>query len=299
MSYWTTREVAKYLRLNEKKIYAMVAAGELPAARISGKWLFEKELIDAWVHQHTNLPDGGVMQALVERLLVLQGSDDWLLDQAIGGLRAQLEQAVVSARVGSFAGLDAIGRGRAHLAGIHVADADLPRALEAGPPTYLVGLFGRHQVLVVGQEHARSVQGLADVVERGLRFAIRQPGSGTHRLTETLLQRAGHSLAELETVGPYSSHLEVALAVAHGTADAGLVIQVAAELTRQVYVPLLEETYRLAIPAALFTQDTVARFLDRLLDWLDQRQRRPEQAPGYSFAPLGKLIPPHTTIPNA
>lgn len=290
MSYWTTREVAKYLRLNEKKIYAMVAKGELPAARISGKWLFEKELIDAWVRQHTSLPDEGIMRALVDRLLVLQGSDDWLLDQALGVLRSEIEQAVVSARVGSFAGLHAIGQGRAHVAGIHVADADLPRALQAGPPKYLVGLFGRHQVLVVGAQHKGAVEGLEDAVERGLRFAIRQPGSGTYRLTETLLERAGCSVDQLDTVGPFSSHLEVALAVAHGTADAGLVIQVAAELTRQVYVPLLEETYRLAIPAALFSQDTVARFLDRLLDWLDKR--KPDQAPGYSFTPLGKLITP-------
>jgi putative molybdopterin biosynthesis protein len=294
MSYWTTKEVAKYLRLNEKKIYAMVAAGELPAARISGKWLFDKELIDAWVSQHTRLPDVGMMQALVDRLFVLQGSDDWLLDQALGSLREQLDQAVVSARVGSFAGLEAIGRGRAHFAGIHVADADLPRAMRSGPPTYLVGLFGRQQVLVVGAKHKGAVQGVEDVVARGLRFAIRQPGSGTHRLTETLLKQAGHSLDELEAKGPYTSHLEVALAVAHGVADAGLVIQVAAELTRQVYVPLLEETYRLAIPAALFTQDTVARFLDRMLDWLDKRQ--PDQAPGYSFAPLGKLIAPPSTV---
>jgi putative molybdopterin biosynthesis protein len=71
MSYWTTKEVAKYLRLNEKKIYALVARGELPAARISGKWLFDKELIDAWIRQHTQLPEDGVMQALVDRLLVL------------------------------------------------------------------------------------------------------------------------------------------------------------------------------------------------------------------------------------
>lgn len=33
MAYFTTKEVAMYLHLNEKKIYAMVAEGKLPAAR--------------------------------------------------------------------------------------------------------------------------------------------------------------------------------------------------------------------------------------------------------------------------
>lgn len=42
----TTREVARYVRLNEKKVYALVSEGQLPAARLSGKWLFPKHLID-------------------------------------------------------------------------------------------------------------------------------------------------------------------------------------------------------------------------------------------------------------
>ena len=290
MSYWTTKEVADYLRLNEKKIYALVNAGKLPAARISGKWLFQKDLIDAWVKQHTLLPEGDLLHGLVDRLLVFQGSDDWLLDRAMGALRSELEQSVVSARVGSFAGLSALGKGRAHLAGIHVADADLDRAMAPQPPTYLVGLFGRQQGLVVSKKHAKSVHGLEDVVSRRLRFALRQPGSGTYRLTESLLKEAGASLEELNGFGAFHSHLEVALAVAHGEADAGLVIQVAAELTRQPFVPVFQETYRLAIPSALFGHQTLSRFLDRMLNWLDART--PGDTPGYSLAPLGQLRAP-------
>ncbi|MFH2006843.1 MAG: helix-turn-helix transcriptional regulator [bacterium] len=290
MGYWTTSEVAKYLRLNEKKIYAMVRDGKLPAARICGKWLFEKELIDQWVRQHTIHPDAGVMGALVDRMLVLQGSDDWLLDQAIGKVRSIIDQAIVSARVGSFAGLTALREGRAHFAGIHVADDDLQEALRPQPPTYLIGLFGRHQVLVVSKAHAAGVRSLSDVVEQGLRFAIRQKAAGTYRLTESLVRGAGHSMQQLKTVGPFTSHLEVALAVSQGHADAGIVIQVAAELTHQPYVPLLDETYRLAVPAPLFGHPTVASFLDRLIGWLDTRTSA--QAPGYSFEPLGRLVAP-------
>ena len=49
----TIEEVAAYLRLNEKKIYALISAGKLPAARISGKWLFPKHLVDQWVEDRT------------------------------------------------------------------------------------------------------------------------------------------------------------------------------------------------------------------------------------------------------
>jgi excisionase family DNA binding protein len=56
--YLTTREVAAYLRLNEKKVYELVAQGQLPAARISGKWLFPKHLVDQWVERNTLYPFG-------------------------------------------------------------------------------------------------------------------------------------------------------------------------------------------------------------------------------------------------
>ena len=95
MAYWTTKEVAGYLHLNEKKIYAMVAEGKLPAARISGKWLFEKDLVDAWIRQNTIHPPAGLLGHLVERLLVIQGSDDWLLERALGRLREALPTSVI------------------------------------------------------------------------------------------------------------------------------------------------------------------------------------------------------------
>ncbi len=81
--YMTTREVAHYLRLNEKKVYALVAKGKLPAARVSGKWLFPQALIDRWVAEHTVYPRGGLITGLLEDLLILQGSDDWLLGQVV------------------------------------------------------------------------------------------------------------------------------------------------------------------------------------------------------------------------
>ena len=40
--YLSSSEVARYLKLNQKKVYALVAAGQLPAARISGKWCFQR-----------------------------------------------------------------------------------------------------------------------------------------------------------------------------------------------------------------------------------------------------------------
>ncbi len=58
--YFTTREVARYLKLNEKKVYTLVSEGQLPAAKLSGKWLFPKHLIDQWVEEQDDLSREGI-----------------------------------------------------------------------------------------------------------------------------------------------------------------------------------------------------------------------------------------------
>ncbi len=45
----TTKEVAEYLSINEKQVYRLIKEKKIPATRITGKWLFPKNVIDEWV----------------------------------------------------------------------------------------------------------------------------------------------------------------------------------------------------------------------------------------------------------
>ncbi len=54
----TTREVADYLRVKERKIYELIRQEQIPCARVSGKWLFPRVLIDRWILQ--SVQGGGV-----------------------------------------------------------------------------------------------------------------------------------------------------------------------------------------------------------------------------------------------
>ncbi|MBI3015329.1 MAG: helix-turn-helix domain-containing protein, partial [Candidatus Tectomicrobia bacterium] len=47
--YLTTREVSKYLKINEKLVYRLIQEGGIPCTRVTGKWLFPKTLIDEWM----------------------------------------------------------------------------------------------------------------------------------------------------------------------------------------------------------------------------------------------------------
>jgi excisionase family DNA binding protein len=49
----TVREVAKYLRMSETKIYRLVKQRHLPAIRIGKSWRFRKDLLDDWLNQCT------------------------------------------------------------------------------------------------------------------------------------------------------------------------------------------------------------------------------------------------------
>jgi putative molybdopterin biosynthesis protein len=284
--YLTTKEVATYLRLNEKKVYDLVSRGQLPAARVSGKWLFPKHLVDQWVGQNTVYPATGVMGAVLEELVVVQGSDDWLFGRTAEHFQEERAVPVVSARVGSLAGLSAVSTGRAHLAGCHVENAQVEKAT-AGQGCYLVTLFERRQGLIFDRERHPEIGGLESLSGSMLRFAERQPLSGTHQLTEQFLDRESVDTEGFEQIGPFSSHLELALSIRRGEADVGMGTQLAAELCGLDFVELDIESYKLAMPLPFAAHPRVAGFLEFVMEDLQAAAAR--GVSGYSFERTGRM----------
>lgn len=45
----TIEEVARYLRVKKRTIYAWLKGGKIPAIKTVGQWRFKKEKIDAWL----------------------------------------------------------------------------------------------------------------------------------------------------------------------------------------------------------------------------------------------------------
>ncbi len=45
----TIRDVAKYLKMNERSIYKLAHQGLIPTVKIASQWRFRKNLIDAWI----------------------------------------------------------------------------------------------------------------------------------------------------------------------------------------------------------------------------------------------------------
>jgi putative molybdopterin biosynthesis protein len=74
----TTKEVADYLRLKERKVYDLVRQRRIPCIRVTGKWLFPRALIELWIVQNAEGADQ--VKSVVERPPVMAGSHDPLLE---------------------------------------------------------------------------------------------------------------------------------------------------------------------------------------------------------------------------
>lgn len=50
----TVKEVADFLKVNERTVYRMAAAGRIPAFKVGTSWRFKREEIDLWITSQHN-----------------------------------------------------------------------------------------------------------------------------------------------------------------------------------------------------------------------------------------------------
>jgi len=53
----TVKEVAAYLKVNDRTVYRMAAAGEIPAFKVGASWRFKQTELEAWMAQRHNQND--------------------------------------------------------------------------------------------------------------------------------------------------------------------------------------------------------------------------------------------------
>lgn len=50
----TIKEVAAYLKVNERTVYRLAASGNIPAFKVGGSWRFRKDTLEQWIEQQSN-----------------------------------------------------------------------------------------------------------------------------------------------------------------------------------------------------------------------------------------------------
>jgi len=211
--------------------------------------------------------------AAIERTLLAVGSHDVALDLLAGRL-AEHEIELVSAHVGSIAGLVALRERAAHLAGTHVLDPATGTYNDAavrryGPhePVALIRLAEREQGLLVAPGNPLGLRTLGDVARRAARYVNRQPDAGTRILLDALLARDEISPAAIDGYERLEfSHLAVGQLIASESADVGLAIRAAARAFGLDFVSIAWEPYELALPAAALDAPRIRTLLAVLRD---------------------------------
>jgi putative molybdopterin biosynthesis protein len=245
--YLTSKEVADLLRIKERKLYDLVAEGRLPVTRATGKLLFPRTVLAAWLEGHTNL--GSELKGAVEPPAVVAGSHDPLLEWSL----READTGLATFFNGSGDGLQRLAAGKAMAAGLHLAGEDGGSGNAAAvaaalplQPVVLIEWAQRSQGLVVPAGNPKRIVRLADLA--GLTLIGRQPGAGSQGLLARLLDRVEGLADDLRfTRKPALNETDVAQAVAAGAADAGLAIEAVARQYRLDFVPLASERFDVAL----------------------------------------------------
>ena len=252
-AYLTTKEVADLLRVKERKVYDMVATGEIPHRKITGKLLFPHNELMCWI-------EGTGVTLPSERPALVTGSHDPLLDWALRESGAGL----ATLWNGSCDGLEVFADGRAVLAGLHIpgdTDWNIP-ALEVRGlrDAVLIGWAERRRGLILTPAVADMVQGVSDL--RGRRVILRQEGAGTTALFARMMAEAGMTADDILTpASPAHTESDAAAAVAAGEAEATLGIESMARQFRLVFRPLVQERFDLLIDRRAYFTDPVQRLV--------------------------------------
>lgn len=243
------KEVAAYLRLGERTVYALVKDRKIPCSRVTGKWLFPKRLIDLWIDENTEHVGGGRRDMQVPRALLV-GSHDPLLEWAVR--ESGCDFGLLCG--GSRDGLARLARGEASVAGIHLydrRDGTFNRHAVAELPTnewVAIRMGARQQGLLLAEGNPLGVRGVRDVADSAARVVLRQPGAGSRELWDALVEEAGVEQTRFKTLeSPALTEGDLALAIRNGVADVGLAIESVARAANLEFLPLMQEQFDLVM----------------------------------------------------
>jgi putative molybdopterin biosynthesis protein len=283
-----TREVAAYLRLRERRVYDLVRNNTLPHIRATGKLLFPKAQIDAWLVAKGGAP----LVAAQAPPPIVAGSHDPLLEWAVRDSRCGL--AILAC--GSSAGLERLARGDATLAAMHwldpaTGDYNVPLVRERMGTADLVVIewAKRVQGLLLAAGNPLRIKVLADLVGKRARIVPRQPEAGSQHLFLQLLGRARidhHKLNWLPR--PSLAETDLAAAIHGGHADAGVAIEAAARAQGLAFIPLAVERLDLVLRRRDYFEPPVQALIAFM--------RTPEFAAqakalgGYDIAATGRVV---------
>ena len=287
----SVKQVSAYLQLNEKKVYALVNEGKIPATKVTGKWMFPRELIDRWMMDSAH---GGL---LTDRL-VIAGSDDPLLYRAVTAFARDINAVaqVSYTPTGTRLGLELLQASRVDVSALHWGPSaeSLTRhpALLRQHPQHrnwvLIRAFTREQGLIVRPRLARETTDPLRLIGPGLRWVQRQPGAGAQRFFMEMRRASAADVGDLNITATALSEREAAAAIVLDQADVAPGARAAATEAGLGFIPFGVEAFDLALPRSIWFRRLFQELLARLKS--GECRQVADLLGGYDFSETGELI---------
>jgi excisionase family DNA binding protein len=289
MEILSAKELSKYLKINEKKIYKLVQESKLPHAKIGGKIAFSRELIDKWILESTER----------EKNIFIAGSDDILLRRIIDMYNANNQASTIFyAPVGSMSGLRLLRNGGATMSSVHILDIEKREYNLSYIDRYLtrndyvvLHLFVREQGIYLQKGNPKDIKTLEDIPSKGATFVNRSKGTGTRLLFDFLLFE---KKMDPSTISGYNneveSHFQAGFNILKGNADTSFGIRYVAHMLDLDFIPLFSEHFHMVIPEEHYCSQYVKSFLS----FFEQSVflSHIKDFAGYDIARTGSIIRP-------
>jgi excisionase family DNA binding protein len=296
----TTKEVAEYLGIHEKQVYALIKDSKIPCTRLTGKWIFPKHLVDEWLNidarNSVEFPDE-TQKRHEKNYILAAGSNDPILDILLNDLhRIDPETNIFSCSTGSTEGLKLLENGLTDISFCHIVD---PETEEYNIPfiksyfkdkkVAVINLFYREIGFATHPKHDKPVASFKEIKERNLKIINRQSGSGTRVLFDYNLKKLGIKPSDIKGYeNEVSTHFEVCMAILTGEADTGIATMTAAKLLNLPFKPIKKESFDMVLPYSTFFDKTVQTFIKTLKS--DEFRKKISHLGEYDFTDSGSVI---------
>jgi putative molybdopterin biosynthesis protein len=269
----TAKEAADFLKINEKKVYALAQEGKLPGTKVTGKWIFPKAELETFLRRKAqeSVRKSFFDSMINKKVVLICGSDDPIMYMAQGLFHKRYpEFTLFSSSVGSGEGLKLLQDGFCHIALSHLfdhisGDFNFPfiATVFKNPDSLVViNLFYRN---IGFSSKVDSVTSFHDIVSQDLRFINRQKYSGIRTLTDHLLKAA---TVDPKNIRGYENevytHHDVTRHIVNGNADVGIATESVVRYANLNFTKIFEERFDMIVHKDTFFDQNIQVFVEFL-----------------------------------
>ena len=241
--YFTTDELAEFLRIKPRKVYDLVSTDKVPYSRVMGKLLFSKSEISNWI-------SGGQNNISNQKNPpnILLGSHDPLLELAV----KQSKSGIAMSFDGSTEGLERFKLNQGIASGLHIYNSDLEswnvpivkKCLEK-QDFVLMEWAKRERGLIFKTKTDKNKKSINDFV--GHRLVTRQPGSGSDNYIKYLFKSHNISFSNFVSTEIAYSENDAVLLILSEQADVTLGLECEAKKYKLEFIPIVTERFDLVV----------------------------------------------------